>query len=190
MIPRLQIAFITGRSQHGRWLLSPQQSHFLHQLAGARYPSLALNFPWLPTAQRHYRRPGLLRASLSNACEYLGSRRAGFSARYRPQAEALLNGADHTLLLSGSCGLELFNNLQLSPAFLRRVSLLAYGPVARQRPDCHSLFIQGREDWISRLWFPEIDVITACGHMNYLSSAEVLCYGRDFLREVEARIDG
>lgn len=47
-----------------------------------------------------------------------------FALRYRQQALEMLASASHTLLLSGSCGLELFNQLHLPPEWLARVSVL------------------------------------------------------------------
>ncbi len=87
--------------------------------------------------------------------------------------EALLARADRTLFLAGSCGLELFNNLALPADTLRRVTIFAYGPVARRRPGCACLLVQGRRDWFSRRYFRTVDARVNTGHMDYLANPEV-----------------
>jgi len=169
----LQVAFITGRSRHDCWLLSPQQTAFFDRLGVPSAQRVGVNFPWQPQPERDYQPPGLLCASVSNAREYLGSRQGGFVRRYQAQAQALFERADRTLLLCGSCGLELFNNLQLPAGVLSRISLFAWGPVARKRPACHHLLVQGHRDLISRLWFPQVDIRIESGHMDYLTRSEL-----------------
>lgn len=168
---RLQIAFITGRSQPGNTALSPSQRAFIDTLSHEG-EAVSANFPWVIQREDWQATP-LLRASINNARDYLGSRRPGFARAHRAAAMALLESAEHTLLLSGSCGLELFNNLQLPDALMPRVSLFAWGPVAQRRPDCRHLLVQGHQDWISRLWFREPDVCVTCGHMDYLTQPTV-----------------
>lgn len=180
--PDLQIAFITGRSRPDNWSLSPPQQAFLQRVAG-RHHAVTINFPWAPQPAS-WQGTGLVRASLNNARDYLGARRASFSLRYRQQALEMLTAAEHTLLLSGSCGLELFNQLSLPPALLARTSVFAFGPVARRRPDCHHLLVQGKQDWISRCWFRQVDERLACGHMNYLAQPQLAALCDRFIAEI------
>lgn len=186
MKPSLQIAFITGRSQPDCWLLSPQQSAFLEKLELRLAQPVNVNFPWQDMPARVYPKTGLLRASVNNAREYLRSRQRDFVPRYQPSALRLLERADRTLLLSGSCGLELFNNLHLPAEVLTRISLFAYGPVARRRPACRHLLVQGQRDVISRLWFSQVDVRINGGHMDYLTRPELPELCRQFMAEEEA----
>ncbi|MEG1124991.1 MAG: hypothetical protein RSE62_22980, partial [Citrobacter sp.] len=95
----------------------------------------------------------------------------------------MLASASHTLLLSGSCGLELFNQLHLLPEWLARVSVFAFGPVAGRRPDCHHLLVQGDQDWISRCWFRQADQRIACSHMNYLEQPQLAALCRRFIAD-------
>ncbi|WES66433.1 hypothetical protein [Superficieibacter sp. HKU1] len=176
----LQIAFLTGRSQPGNTSLSPEQHAFMAGL-GKNTEGIAVNFPWIAQGEAWQATP-LLRASINNARDYLGSRRPAFVGAYQAGALALLASADHTLLLCGSCGLELFNNLQLPASVMPRVSIFAFGPVARRRPACRHLLVQGRQDWISRLWFRDVDEYIACGHMNYLSQPELTDRCTRFIR--------
>ncbi len=180
--PDLQIAFITGRSRRGNWSLSPSQQAFLQRVAG-HHQAVAMNFPWA-VQPVSWQAAGLVRASLNNARDYLGARRASFVLRYRQQAVEMLTAAEHTLLLSGSCGLELFNQLSLPPALLARTSVFAFGPVARRRPDCHHLLVQGKQDWISRCWFRQVDERLACGHMNYLAQPQLAALCDRFIAEI------
>lgn len=177
----LQVAFITGRSRPDCWLLSPQQTAFFDRLGVPSAQRVGVNFPWQDQPEHNYQAPGLLRASLNNAREYLGSRQGDFVRRYQAQALSLFERADRTLLLSGSCGLELFNNLQLPGGVLSRISLFAWGPVARKRPACHHLLVQGHRDLISRLWFPQADIRIESGHMDYLTRPGLPELCRQFL---------
>lgn len=179
----LQVAFITGRSRPDCWRLSPQQTAFLEKLNLPLAQKVGVNFPWQNQSECHYQDVGLLRGSVNNAREYLGSRHSDFIRRYRPSALALFERAERTLLLSGSCGLEVFNNLHLPAEILMRVSLFAYGPVARKRPGCHHLLVQGDRDHISRLWFSQVDTRIESGHMDYLTRPGLPELCRQFLAE-------
>lgn len=179
-IPSLQVAFITGRSMPGNLALSPEQQAFLAQVTPPGALPVYANFPW-EGGQAGWQPTGLLRASLNNAREYLNARKPEFTRRYQPVAQALLESAEHTVLLAGSCGLALFNQLALPPPFLDRVSVFAWGPVAHQRPDCRHLLVQGRQDLISRLWLRDVDACIRSGHMGYLSHPELVPLCRNFI---------
>ncbi|NTZ51099.1 hypothetical protein [Citrobacter gillenii] len=179
--PDLQIAFITGRSRADNCSLSPAQATFIQQVVG-HHQHVDVNFPW--TVQSvPWLATGLLRASVNNAREYLGAQHVSFALRYRQQALEMLASASHTLLLSGSCGLELFNQLHLLPEWLARVSVFAFGPVAGRRPDCHHLLVQGDQDCISRCWFRQADQRIACSHMNYLEQPQLAALCRRFIAD-------
>ncbi|HSX60435.1 MAG TPA: hypothetical protein VLF18_09580 [Tahibacter sp.] len=184
MKPRWQIAFLTGQSDPRGCALSDVQRAFLAGLSADRrvatnFPYDAATHPFLPTP--------LLRASLSNARQYFASRTSAFRARHRPPVERMLDGADRSLLLAGSCGLELLNNLQLPRVLLDRIAVFAYGPVARRRPDCETLLVQGRRDLLSRCWFRDVDHRVDAGHMDYLFRYEVLQHCRALLHRLGTR---
>lgn len=128
----------------------------------------------------------LLKASVHNSVQYLLSRRPFFSERYQAVVLALLSRHPHTVLLAGSCGLELLNNLYLPPAWLTRISVFAYGPVARHRPACRHVLVQGRHDGISRLFFNSAHHRVDCGHMDYLQQEAVVSLCDSFLDQVAA----
>jgi hypothetical protein len=170
---RVQIAFLTGRSNPASCALSPLQSNFLQRLDGPGRLLEGANFPYEQSGVP-YRPTRLLRASCNNAVEYFKSRRSAFRERYRPVIEALLSRAPQTVLLTGSCGLELLINLRLDAQWLARTTLFAFGPVARALPACRYLLVQGRRDWFSRWYYPRVHHRVACSHLDYLAQDEVL----------------
>ena len=175
MHARWQVAFLTGQSDPLSCALSPMQQRFLDSLAA---PAVVDgNFPYAAQT-REFRPTPLLRASFNNARQYLQSRRPEFRNAFRPALDALLARSERTLFLAGSCGLELFNNLDLSRTQLERCAVFAYGPVARRRPDCESRLLQGRHDALSRWYFPHVDIRVDAGHMDYLDNDTVLQHCR------------
>jgi hypothetical protein len=97
-----------------------------------------------------------------------------FRRRYRAAVEDLLSRAPHTVLLIGSCGLELFVNLRLDSRWLERTTVFAFGPVARSLPSCRCVLVQGRRDWISRIFLYRADHLIDSHHLDYLTQEEVL----------------
>ncbi len=180
-----QVAFLTGRSDPSSPALSPAQAAFLAKLPLPAAGRVPLNFPYSTgVTARPFTPTPLLVASVRNARQHLASRRPAFAREHRPAVVALLAHAERTLFLAGSCGLELFNNLGLPEDLLRRVTILAYGPVARRRPDCACLLVQGRHDWISRRYFCPADVYVDGGHMDYLAQPAVLALARESVRRL------
>jgi len=181
----LRIAFLTGQSNPACWALSPAQTAFLERLERGGREFHACNFPYQMESPSHEAVP-LFVASVYNSAQYLLSRRRTFSERYQAAVQALLSRRPHTVLLAGSCGLELFNNLCLSSTWLNRVSVFAFGPVARRRPDCRHVLVQGRNDGISRMFFNSVHHRVDCGHMDYLQQEEVVTLCDSFLNQVAA----
>ncbi|WP_299997258.1 hypothetical protein [uncultured Cedecea sp.] len=188
----LQIAYITGRSQPGHAQLSPLQSAFISKLARPQRRLVSLNFPYVceTGALTGIPSPGLLTASFYNSRDYFTSRNRQFRARYQRCVTELLTQAPQTVLLAGSCGLELFNNLDLSSEVMASTTIIAYGAVARKRPACRHILIQGHQDWLSRFYFRKVDLKVHCGHMNYLSNPDVLAICEDYIERIESRENG
>lgn len=182
-----QVAFLTGQSHPPSAALSPSQAAFFAALPVPAESQVTLNFPYPFEAPVHpFTRTPLLLASLRNARQYFASSRPAFAEQHRTAVEALLARADRTLFLAGSCGLELFNNLALPVSALERVTIFAYGPVARRRPDCDCLLVQGRRDWISRRYFRRVDVRVDSGHMDYLDNPSVVALATETARRLAA----
>lgn len=181
----LQVAFLTGQSRPPSAALSPAQAAFLAALPVPDGGRCGRNFPYPSGGEDRYAPASLWPASWRNGAQYLRSRRGDFGRRHRPAVERLLAGADHTLFLAGSCGLELFNNLELPAEILCRVSVFAYGPVARRRPGCAACFlVQGRGDFLSRRYFPTVDARVDAGHLGYLSDPAVRTLAADMVRRL------
>jgi hypothetical protein len=184
----IQIAFMTGQSDRRSCSLSPAQRSFLTHLCTDQVRACRLNFPY-----RHgmapYRPRTLLMASVNNGLQVMMSRSPAYAERHRPAVVRMLESAPHTVLLAGSCGLELFNRLDLPTALLDRTSIFAFGPVARARPACRFFCVQGRRDWLSRASFGQVDRVVDGGHLHYLQNPDVVSHARAFVqREIAETI--
>ncbi|PPT76008.1 hypothetical protein XaplCFBP3122_11115 [Xanthomonas arboricola pv. populi] len=187
----LQIAFLTGQSDPGRCALSMQQQHFLQQLQGPGRRLIDSNYPYRLDSPPHRRTP-LWRASVSNARQYLAARAARVANADRMRVVALLEQAPTTVLLAGSCGLQLLTALRLPQALRTRLAVFAYGPVCNAPATFGQLrVVQGSGDWISRALFAGApDLTPACGHMHYLRDATVLAECQAFIAQLEQAVQG
>jgi hypothetical protein len=181
----LQVAFFTGQSDPERCALSGEQAAFLDALPIRDAAKIRRNFPYEDDTLA-YRDVSLLAAGWHNARQYLMSRTPAFAERHRPAVLRLLAQADSSLLLAGSCGLELLANLSLPGDVLGRVHVFAYGPVVRSRPACDICAVRGRGDWIARLWGGPADHIVDGGHMAYLRNPDVLALCQAQVARLEA----
>lgn len=188
----MQLAILTGQSNPASCALSPVQSAFLSRVVAAgagEWQGVDRNFPYGELGEPHREVP-LLPASVANGRQYLDSRGAAFRERHRSALEALLRRAPHTVILAGSCGLELFTNLGLPTTVQARCAILAYGPAARRMPDTVVEVVVGRRDWISPALCRVPAGITRhgldCGHRDYLSHPAMLTLAIDFVRRVAA----
>lgn len=182
----LQVAFLTGQSRPPGAALTPAQTAFLEALPLPAAGRVPVNFPYPDDTGEIFAPVPLLIASVRNARQYLSARRAAFASRHGPAVAALLVRAERTLFLAGSCGLELFNSLSLHAETRRRVTIFAYGPVARRRPDCEAFLVQGRRDWLSRRYFRAVDARVDAGHMDYLSDPAVFTLAADLVRRLSS----
>ena len=182
----LQVAFLTGQSNPPGAALTPTQMAFLKALPIAEVGRVPVNFPYPGGGTGDFASVPFLVASVRNARQYLSARQTGFASRHGPAVAALLARAERTLFLAGSCGLELFNGLALPAAVRGRVTIFAYGPVARRRPDCDAFLVQGRRDWLSRQYFRAVDARVDTGHLDYLADPTVLTLAADLVRRWSA----
>ncbi|QIK61887.1 hypothetical protein G7068_00650 [Leucobacter viscericola] len=177
MSDSLQLAFLTGQSDPRQSVLSPAQRQFALSLPIAPTAIVPHNFPYpmhgdKAPPETDWRPTPLLTASFRNTRQYLVSRQKGFAAQWRRPVLDMLARADRTLVLAGSCGLELLSNLRLSADELRGVRVVAYGPVARSVPEAPCVSVVGDRDWLSRRFFPTPDAVVRANHLNYLESSE------------------
>jgi hypothetical protein len=185
--PTVQIAFMTGQSDPPSCALAADQHAFLDALLAPEREKVRCNFPY-DRASREVLDVPLWRASLNNVRQYTASRSDRFARTYRPHVLAMLDQADRTLLLAGSCGIELLNNLHLPEPVLRAVYVFAYGPVARRRPACRHEIAGSRRDVISRRWFPAPDAWVDANHLGYLGSEQVRARCAELLERLRAEI--
>ncbi|PPT96782.1 hypothetical protein XaraCFBP7407_08080 [Xanthomonas arboricola pv. arracaciae] len=187
----LQIAFLTGQSDPESCALSMQQQHFLQQLQGPGRRLIDCNYPYRSASPPHQHMP-LWRASVSNAHQYLAARAARVADADRTRVVALLEQAPTTVLLAGSCGLQLLTALRLPQVLRTRLAVFAYGPVCNAPATFGQLrVVQGNGDWISRALFAGApDLTPACGHLHYLRDAAVLAECQAFIAQVEQALQG
>jgi hypothetical protein len=178
------VGFITGHSVRGCTGLSREQREFQQRSAVVAENWLQHNFPWQETFP--FPEPfRLLSASLNNVRHYFYSRTPQFLEQHRSQAMAKFADYDAVILLAGSCGLELLNNLELPEEIRQRLHVFAYGPVSRLIPGVASSFlVQGTYDVISRLFHSRVDVRFPCPHMGYLAADKTLRLFNEFYLKV------
>lgn len=174
-----QVILLTGQSDPRCCALSPLQKAFLDQSVHADAQVLT-NFPYDPSSAS-YRATPLMTASIRNAWQYFRSRSPSFRTRHASRIIGLIERRERTIVLAGSCGLELFNNVSLPSPLLERIRLFAFGPVARRRPDCEHLLVGSRKDWLSRCFFPMPDRWVDCTHMDYLRAPAVRTLWNEFV---------
>lgn len=170
---RLQAIFLTGQSDKRSCSLAPDQEQTAQVLGKLGLDVYPLNFPYQEQMAPYQKIP-IIRASIANLRMYLQSRREEFANRYRPQFCERISQHAFTLVLAGSCGLEIINNLRLPDEIKKKLHIFAYGPVARKQPDISCTLVQGRRDWLSKYFFSRVDVVVNCGHMDYLQWPDVL----------------
>ena len=168
----LLVCFLTGRSDRSNTALSPAQAGFLDALPVGAGERLDVNFPYRPARGPWHPTP-LPVASLRNARDYVESRRAGFARAHAAAVREVLARADRTLVLAGSCGLELLANLRLDADALAGVHVVAYGPVARRRPAVSLETVTGASDTLARWSTGTPDHEIAAHHLDYLASPEL-----------------
>jgi hypothetical protein len=178
-----QVALLTGQSNRYRWALSPLQQDFLTSVSVPANVQVGNNFPYR-TGSPDYRPSPLIAASINNAFVYFWSRSRAYRDAYSRAVRELIARREKTIFLAGSCGLELFNNLELPGDAIRKVSIFAFGPVARRRPCCVHVLVGGNQDSISKRFFPKPDHLVESGHLAYLSNPAVRALCREFIQRV------
>lgn len=168
----LLVCFLTGRSDRSNTALSPAQAGFLDALPIGAGERLDVNFPYRPASGPWHPTP-LSVASLRNTRDYVESRRAGFAREHTATVREVFTRADRTLVLAGSCGLELLANLRLDAHALAGVHVVAYGPVARRRPAVSLETVTGASDALARWSTGAPDHEIDAHHLDYLASPEL-----------------
>lgn len=176
-------AFLTGHSSRGCSGLSAVQREFQRRSAIPDSHWLSNNFPYDETFP--FEPPNLAIASWNNVHHYFESRTEAFRKRHGAQVAEIFSRHERVIVLAGSCGLELLDNLELPEQVRQRLHVFAIGPVSRRLPETAShLLVQGKRDWISRLFHSKAAAMVDCSHMDYLEHAETLRLFDDFCGKV------
>jgi len=170
--PALQIAFATGGNEASRCALSPIETAFLHDLPFPHARKIFVNFPYDEATPPFRDRP-LWRASLHNASVFVGTHVPRRAMRERSRVAALIDRAERTIFLAGSCGLQRLARLHLDAARLARIGIFAYGPVATRRAACRTVLVGSTRDPLSRAFVPRPTFMVACDHLAYLTDPAV-----------------
>lgn len=142
------------------------------------------DFPYPPKTAAWTATP-LWRASLRNLRNFIQARWLTHSQSHQRGVTALLEKADTTVFLAGSCGLELLAGLNLAAPWRERFHVIAYGPVARSPlPALQLTTIRGRLDPLSWLFFPDADHHVPGGHLGTLAHAEFVTLCARIIRPI------
>lgn len=183
----LQVLFCTGQSDPRSCALSPEQQAFLDALDLPDGVAVPLNFPYDAGLAPHRAVP-LWLASLRHLVLAVRIRLPGWASAHRARVEAQLRRADRTLVLAGSIGLDLLGRLDLPRDVRERLVVVAYGAVATKPPDCRTVRVASRHDWLARWWAADVEV--EAGHLDYLAAPELLVVCREVVAELLPRSGG
>lgn len=186
----VSVAILTGQSNPRRPRLSHSQQALLDAIDLPEASKVRSPFLFVPVgddgdAPRHAGdadgdgvRTPLWLASLRNLRQFSLASTPRFARIARARWHAFLAERPALLLITGSCGLQLFNALHAAnassgqPASIRHV--FALGPVAWCRPAVSHTLIQGEADGWSRLFFRDVDVtVPRLGHMGYFDDPTI-----------------
>ena len=164
-----RVALLTGQSSFVSSALSPAQISFLRAVAPAGASVLEMGFPFDSSFfGEGFREAGMAGASWRNAPQVgwaLGSER--FRGIVRARLEMLSRAAARTILITGSCGLQLANLGWPG-------EVVALGPACFGELRVRACVVRGRRDGWSRLFYRgPVDLECGCGHLEYWDSTEV-----------------
>ncbi|WP_158658169.1 hypothetical protein [Agarilytica rhodophyticola] len=185
--PLLQVAFITGKSNPKSWCLSPPQKKFINSLGLKKEEISLLNFPYCKSSET-FKPVNIVQASYENIKIFCFSQTKVYRQKYLSSVREFLDNTSYTLLISGSCGLELLSNLRLPKSYQNKIHIFAYGPVSIKMPPANSILVQGEKDWISRIFFKEVDFLVPGGHMSYMDQEEVIDICRQYILKTKSEL--
>ncbi|MEL6110774.1 MAG: hypothetical protein AAFU85_32615 [Planctomycetota bacterium] len=167
-----KVAIVTGLSNPRSTDLSPAQHQFLDALPVPDTCKVRCNFPFFPTPKPQHD-PSLIRASLNNTHQFVGSLSRDYKKNAKPHWRALCDSTERLFLITGSCGYQLIDSLETRDP--SRVHVLALGAVRFGTSRWDATKILGRRDWIARWFTPNCDhSIDGLGHLGYWQNPTVL----------------
>lgn len=172
---RRKIALMSGLSDPQSCGLTSTQRDFLTQLPVSPEELVLANFPYHLENAAELKNVSLSLASLSNGWQFLLSRRNAYRISAQQHWKSLVDSCEELVLITISCGFEILHSCLLSGEIPQKITVIALGPVALQRPTVAHVVVQGNRDWISRGVIRNADfLIDEVGHMNYLESEQIL----------------
>jgi hypothetical protein len=170
----VKVALLSGASDPSTCGLSAVQHQFLSALNVPSSSIVPMNFPYLPAYRHANGVPPLWLASWRNLSQFLGASGRAYREPAAHHLQALIDSCDRLLLVTLSCGLEIFNCCLEMLEVAATLHIVALGPVAWRRPHVSHVLIQGGNDYVSRLFFRQVDTrLPRVGHMNYLEQPSV-----------------
>ena len=170
-----KIVLMSGLSDPESCHLSIEQISFLEKLNVTPQERILTNFPYLKEPQAEHQKTSLLKASLNNGRQYLSAGKPPYKESAIRHWQALVESCEELIVVTLSCGLEIFNVCCSTGIQAAKLKVLALGPVARKRPIVPHQLVRGSRDFVSLPFFPKVDMILPkVGHMNYLESETVL----------------
>ena len=169
----LKVVLLSGLSDPATCALSEQQMRFLESLDAPEEAKVWWNFPYVVCSEPR-RTPPLWLASWRNTWQFFRASRNPYRDAARRHWRALVESTERLLVITLSCGIEIVNHCVDASDVSRDIHLIALGPVAFRRPVLPHTLVQGKGDYLSKLFFRRPDVeITGAGHMNYLHHPDV-----------------
>lgn len=170
-----KIVLMSGLSNPNSCRLSQLQRSFLDKLNATSNEVVQSNFPYLVDESGETPPPSLLTASINNGKQFLTARRSPYKESAIAHWQSLVDSCNELIVITLSCGLEIFNVCTSTGIQPDRMHVIALGPVARNRPDAPHQLIRGGWDFVTLPFFPTADmIIPRVGHMNYLENETVL----------------
>lgn len=179
------VAILAGPNRAGA--LSRTQMAFLEAIA-PRDTIVRAGFPFDPCVKEALAPAPLPAAALANARRYAAARwSTAFGARVREGLNALLNGRQRAVLITGSAGLAMLNAAWGGIEGRERITVLSLGPAGEAIDGARFAAVQGgRDGWSRALYRGPVHHRVACGHMGYWENSDARAIARSFVAEALA----
>lgn len=177
---------MSGLSDPTTCALSAIQRRFMAAVEAPEGWKVYWNFPYVP-CDRERRDPPLWLASVRNGWQYLLASTPEYRAAARRHWRALADSAEHLVVVTLSCGLEILNHVLGPEDEGRSLAVIALGPVGSGRLRVPATLVQGTADYVSRLFFRRRDVsLPGVQHLEYFPHPRVLELTNRRVRHVAA----
>ncbi len=181
---RFKIVIVTGLSDPNSCHLTKTQLSLI-TLPGLPPDSVVTeNFPFVQHHIDTMTGRSLVQASLANGLQFCRTWTAAYRNLAAVHWASLLHSVDHLFVVAGSCGIQLVTSCPTLQRAPDKVHLFALGPVGTRRPLFPTVLLQGRRDWLSKIFFPRPDLIVdRVGHLDYWENSQVREFVDQWLRD-------